>query len=407
MRLRLTNSRETYGVVHQTLHWLTAVLIICMFALGMFMRGLPVSDPAEIARAVWWFSLHKTVGMATLTVVLLRIFWAVVQPHPVALKGGLEGFAAKTVHWLLYGSMILMPVTGWLHHAAAEGFAPIWWPLSQDLPFVPKDPDVSRFFGISHWVLAVTMAGALLLHVAGALKHAIIDRDQVLARMLPGAYRESGSVPEDSGGQTPAILVASAALAVACMSVVGLYAWQSEGGSDSTVVVERTFEGDARAAGTWAIDHAASELAFEILQMNAAVKGVFTDWRADVVFDPDQLASASIEARVNIGSLSLPEVATQALSADFLNAEAHPTATFSASQVVATESGFEARGTLTIAGTEKPFVLPFTFREDSGRALVAAEAMIERLSFGIGKTHTDDSTVGRQVKLSIAIEATR
>ena len=148
--MRMTNSRETYGLVHQLLHWTTAALILFMLPLGVYMHDLPVGTAQEVADKVWLFSLHKTVGVVVLVVALARIAWAIVQPHPNLLHGGREAFAAKTVHWLLYGSIVAMPIFGWLHHAALDGYAPIWWenvfPGDWDvLPFVPKSEAVASF----------------------------------------------------------------------------------------------------------------------------------------------------------------------------------------------------------------------------------------------------------------------
>lgn len=407
MSLRLTNTRESYGLIHQVLHWLTALLILTLLALGLFMDNLPVTGPEAVAYKVWWYSLHKTLGIAALAVIALRVLWAWIQPHPLPLKGGLEAFAAKVVHWLLYGAMILMPISGWLHHAAAEGFAPIWWPWSQDLPFVPKSPDLSRLFGIAHWVLAVTLGGAIGLHIAGAFKHLIIDRDKVLARMLPGAYRETGVLPENGSGQRAAFVTALTVLLIAGASVAGLFAAQSRSDDADRPTSAEAPKTKAKSAGAWVIDAKASSLAFEILQMKNPVTGRFADWQAEVVFDPKSLKDARINAQIKIGSLVLPDVSDQALSADFLNAAEHPGAVFKSDEIVATETGYEARGTLNVAGMEQPLVLPFTFREEGGRAYVTAKAVIERLKFGVGKNYPDDETVGRKVTVSITIEATR
>ena len=159
--MKLTNTAESYGLIHQSLHWATAILILVLLPMGVYMHDLPIDNSAQIADKVWFYSLHKSIGMAALFVAVTRIAWAIYQPHPRPLHGGLEGFAAKTVHYLLYGTIIAMPVLGWLYHAATEGFAPIWWPFSQDLPFVPKNVMLSNFFKTAHFVCGVLLVLSL------------------------------------------------------------------------------------------------------------------------------------------------------------------------------------------------------------------------------------------------------
>ncbi|MBT8474330.1 MAG: cytochrome b/b6 domain-containing protein, partial [Alphaproteobacteria bacterium] len=136
----LGNTATRYGGVAKTFHWLTALLILTALPLGVIANGAPFETDAEIARKIWLFSLHKTVGVTAFFVALARIAWALTQPKPAALHPDrrFETRLAETVHWLLYASLVLVPLSGWLHHAAATGFAPIWWPFGQTLPFVPQ-----------------------------------------------------------------------------------------------------------------------------------------------------------------------------------------------------------------------------------------------------------------------------
>ncbi|MEC8575106.1 MAG: cytochrome b/b6 domain-containing protein, partial [Pseudomonadota bacterium] len=170
--------------------------MFAVFPLGYFANDLAHKitgpefngDQAVISRAVLLFSLHKTLGLALFATALLRILWALRQPKPAPLHPDrkAEVLAAEVVHWLLYGSLVLAPLSGWIHHAATTGYAPIWWPFGQDLLFVPKSQAVADVFGGLHWLFVWTLAAALGLHIAGALKHQVIDKDATLARMLPG-----------------------------------------------------------------------------------------------------------------------------------------------------------------------------------------------------------------------------
>ncbi len=332
------------------------------------------------------------------------------QPHPNLIHGGWEAFAAKTIHWLLYGSIVAMPVFGWLHHAALDGYAPIWWenvfPGDWDvLPFVPKSEPVASFFGMAHKITGIALIGALALHIGGALKHAVIDKDRTLARMVPGAYGEIGLAP------TPKGYVASSLAAAILVAVLGIgvitAAWSYTRPTVAEVSDKASDDVVSQEADAWIIDTSASTLTVEIRQLGSPVTGSFVNWSADVVFDPDALDSARISAEVDTGSLTLSDVSDRATSDEFLNAEAFPEATFVSENVVATSDGYEAIGTLTLAGVSRPFTLPFTFVEQDGKATVAAQVSIPRLDYDVGTGFPDDSSVGRAVRLDISISASR
>src|SRR5690606_31615436 len=133
--------------------------------LGLWAQRIPLD---QMALKVQVFSVHKTLGLAALTVALARIGWALTQarPAPVHPDRRAETLLAEAVHWTLYGAMVLVPVTGWIEHAATEGYAPILWPLGQGLPLVPKSPALAMTMAGVHHVLAWVLIGSIALHVA-------------------------------------------------------------------------------------------------------------------------------------------------------------------------------------------------------------------------------------------------
>ena len=151
----------SYGTVTKTFHWLTALLILTVIPLGVIANELPYETNEELALKAWLFSLHKTLGVALFFAALVRIFWALSQPKPALLNSEkpVEGFLAGLVHWMLYASLVGVPLSGWIGHAATTGFAPIWWPFGQSLPFVPKDEAVAHVFSWLHFVLLLALVG--------------------------------------------------------------------------------------------------------------------------------------------------------------------------------------------------------------------------------------------------------
>lgn len=186
--MSLGNAPTRYGSVSRALHWLTALVILAAIPAGLLANRLPYATDDEIARTILLFSTHKSLGIAALALGLARITWSLSQPRPVPLQPERrwETFLAITIHWTLSICLVTAPLAGWAFHAATPGLAPIWWPFGQTLPFIPQNPAVAEGFGAIHRALTKLLAAALLLHIAGAAKHALIDRDATLARMVSG-----------------------------------------------------------------------------------------------------------------------------------------------------------------------------------------------------------------------------
>jgi cytochrome b561/polyisoprenoid-binding protein YceI len=398
--MALTNTTTHYGAVARTLHWLTALLILTAIPLGLIANGIPIDSDAAVAQKTLLFSLHKTIGIAVFFVALARIFWAVIQPRPVALHPDrrVETFLASMVHWALYMALVLVPLSGWLHHAATTGFAPIWWPFGQSLPFVPVDYRVAEFFAAWHWLFTKVLAVAIVLHVVGALKHRFIDRDVTLTRMVSG--RCEVDVPPQR--ESPAPAAAAVALWLAAIAGGTALGWpQGDAASEAAF--------DAPAAGSqWLV--ADGTVSITIRQLGADVTGSFAEWIAAIDFDPETEGDikGSVEASIDISSLTLGSVSEQAMGPDFFDTANNPTATFSA---VITEDpagvGYLALGTLALKGVEVPVELPFGFSPEGDIATVRAETTLDRRDFGIGQSLGDESSLGFSVGVVIDLTALR
>lgn len=399
-----SNSVTSYGSVTKSFHWLTALLILSNLPLGWFATDLAhqiETAPTEelIARATFLFSLHKTFGVAIFFVALARILWALSQPKPGLLNGdrGLEARAAETVHWLLYGSLVLVPLSGWVHHAATSGFAPIWWPFGQNLPLVPKSEAVSEIASTLHYVLMLVLVGAIAAHVAGAFKHHLFDKDATLRRMLPGRM---DAVP--TARQPGHALPLAAALIVWLGAVSGATAL---GWFDTPEV-----SGPAPLASVesdWQVE--SGQLQVTVQQLGSAVTGSFGEWTADIAYSESPDADGKhghVEVTVGIASLTLGSVTQQAMGADFFNTSAFPTAVLAA-DLLATEAGQVARGTLTIREQSVPVEMPFDLSIADGTATATGALSLDRRDFNIGNGVTDEKSLGFGVEVSFDLTATR
>ncbi len=396
--MSISNTKTHYGSVTKTFHWLTALLIFTAFPLGIIASDAPFTNGDEIAQKAWLFSLHKTVGVTIFFVALARILWAITQTKPQALHpdNKPETFAAEAVHWLLYLSLVIVPLSGWLHHAASTGFAPILWPLGQSLPLVPKSETISAFFSGGHFVFTKLLMVSLVLHVAGALKHRIIDRDKTLQRMLPGTPTVA-ALPPQPHSRLP--MLAATAVYLAAMTLgawIGLAEHEDhDPAGDQTQLTA--------VASDWMVTE--GSIAITVSQFGNDITGDFSDWTAAISFDPDT-GTGTAKVNINIASLTLGSLSGQALGADFLDSATHPTAIFSG-EIIPVGDDFTTTGPLTIKGNAQTITLPFTLKITDNTAVMNGKLTLDRLDFGIGANMPTEESLKFPVTVSIALTATR
>lgn len=408
-----TNSFSRYGSVAKSFHWLTALLILSAIPLGLIANNLAhqISGPDfdgsldTISRVFLLFSLHKTIGVAVFFVALLRIIWAISQPKPGLLHPDrkIEAWAAETVHWLLYGSLVMVPLSGWIEHAATSGFAPIWWPFGQDLPLVPKSQHLAHIFAELHFILGRVLIITLLLHIAGALKHHVIDRDATLRRMLPGGD-DLPQPPEHFASSIPffsALVVWAAVLGAGV--AVGTFSSNDQAMLQSAPTQAAPLP---QVPAGWAVQ--SGTVGISITQMGSQVTGGFTDWTAAINFDETAPAGPAGDVTVTIAipSFNLGTVTAQAMGPDYFDSATFSEAQFKA-QIETLEDGHQAVGTLTIRDKSVPITLPFALDLAGDNAKMTAEITLDRLDFDIGRGLPDESSLGFSVVVQIELIATR
>lgn len=166
-------------------HWTIAALVLFNIAVGLIHDWLP--------REWGVMPLHKSVGVTVLVLSIGRLAWRLSHrpPHLPDAMPEWEKAVAKSVHWLFYVLLFVMPLTGWIFSSNPERLRPFSWFGLIDMPLLPVSEDLARAAKEGHEILGWTMAALVLIHVAAALRHHFLLRDRVLARMLPGG-RERG-----------------------------------------------------------------------------------------------------------------------------------------------------------------------------------------------------------------------
>ncbi len=177
--MKIKNTASRYGSVAIIFHWLMAVLLILLVAIGLYMTRIPVS--LEKLKLYGW---HKEWGLLALMLVMLRIVWRIGNITPLLTNLPVwERLAAHTVHWSFYVLMFALPITGWMLTSAA-GLVPSFFGLWVLPALVPPNPHLQNLFTEIHKWLSYALILIFCGHVGAALKHHFIDKDDILKRML-------------------------------------------------------------------------------------------------------------------------------------------------------------------------------------------------------------------------------
>jgi cytochrome b561 len=172
-------STQHFSTPARVLHWLMALMIFAMLFIGVGM----VASVSE--RHQWLINLHKPLGIAILLLVIVRLgvrFTHRTPPLPADLPS-VQKLAAKLSHVLLYALMLALPLVGWAMISAAGD--PVMLSSSVRLPaLLSADALTFALLRKAHTYLAYLLFATVLLHLAAALFHAWIRRDEVLASML-------------------------------------------------------------------------------------------------------------------------------------------------------------------------------------------------------------------------------
>jgi cytochrome b561 len=196
----MNQSTSRYTKTAVILHWLIALGIFAMFALGWYMSDLPKDAPKlmsldvfdlgiynlhfteETSARAFYFNLHKSIGVTLFALILIRIFWRITHCPPAMLVSykAWERKLATGAHHLLYLLMAALPISG-IIMAINSKYGLVWFGVKvfQGL----DNKGIRDLFKEAHEVIGVIILLVIILHIAGALKHQFIDKDETAKRM--------------------------------------------------------------------------------------------------------------------------------------------------------------------------------------------------------------------------------
>lgn len=364
------NTTESYGLVAKSFHWVIALLVIGLLALGLYMSAQEPPTPQVFKL----YALHKSLGITVLALAVLRVLWRLYNAHPLPLPNhkAWEKALAKAVHALLYLSLFLMPLSGWVM-SSAKGFSVSVFNLFTLPDFVSRSDSLADAAKEVHEIAAYTLIAIVVLHAAGAIKHHVIDKDSTLRRMLP-------------------------AIAVAAFMAFSNPAL-------------------AQDAAAWTIQKDASKLTFTATQMGASFEGSFGSFDGTIRFDPANLPGSKADIAIAMDSIETGSTDRNGYvrMADWLDIAKFPQGRFVTKSI---EKGLDAdqyvaKGDLTVRDVTLPVTLPFTLsiEKDAQGADVATmrgDTAINRLDFGVGQGQWKDTkSVGGEVGIHVTLKAIR
>lgn len=172
-------SRYTFTAIW--LHWLMAALLAALFALGLYMTDIPLS-PLKLKLYAW----HRWAGVLAFLLVAFRIAWRAVH-RPPALPESMSRLmrrAAHAGHAALYLLMIAVPVSGWLM-SSAKGVPTVLFGVLPIPDLLSRNEELGEALEEVHEWLNYLLAALVVGHATIAIKHHVVDKDDILTRMLP------------------------------------------------------------------------------------------------------------------------------------------------------------------------------------------------------------------------------
>ena len=178
------DTRQKLSVATITLHWLVGAAIIALLAVGWYMAKYEV---------FFLYPIHKSVGILVVVAVLARVWWRAINgfPQPLGNSPTWQRRFARISHYILLIGSIAMPLSGMVMSAMGghgldifglELFAKNIDPTSGRA--TPINEFAAKGAHIAHYRIGRVMMAVIVLHLLGALKHHLIDKDGTLLRML-------------------------------------------------------------------------------------------------------------------------------------------------------------------------------------------------------------------------------
>ena len=375
------------------MHWLVAGLIICQYVLAE-LADYARADEA-LLKQLGLLANHKSVGMTILLIAAIRLLYRFFQPAPALPKTmpNWQQRLSNGSHFLLYALLFALPISGWLM-SSATAYSVSWFNLFAIPDLIAPNESRADQLAAIHYYLGSALLILAVIHIAAALKHHFIDKDDVLSRMAGlGSW------------------ISFALVAIVSISALSQVGSKSAPASTNLIATtSSTKEDDTTLAPSdlaiWQIDYERSFIKFSGDQAGAPFTGQWQSWQAQLQFDKSDLSKGRFDVRIDTQTpFSNDDERDDTIrSSDFFDVSKFKEARFIANRFERSEDAFLALGTLEIKNLSHPVTLNFTVEQANGITTLEGSASLDRLLWNIGTGDwTDTSWVGQTVEVNVIV----
>jgi len=163
------------------LHWSTALAVFCVVPLGIAMV-----DASPGPRQNQLYDLHRSFGALILTLTALRLLWRLYAPPPPPISDmpPWQSRVSRLMHAALYVLLFAVPLVGWAG-TSAFGARIMVFGLFELPMLLDKNRELAAVLLSIHVYLAFSMCALFVVHIAAAIHHHFVRKNEVLRRMLP------------------------------------------------------------------------------------------------------------------------------------------------------------------------------------------------------------------------------
>jgi cytochrome b561 len=408
--VKLLNTELEIGAITKFNHWVMAFLIFMLVVLGSYMVSLDYS-PQKLKL----YDLHKSFGTLILIWVLVRVilnsFYKL--PHKKQSYKKWELFLAKFVQLSLLALMVFLPLSGWIM-SSSGGFSYKFFGIPMP-DLVSKNSDIFEFSKEAHELFVFLLLGLVFLHICGAIKHHVVEKDKTLLGMLPRSYPYITFFIIISLYAAGSFLFFGSELKQEADQIQHLTTTNSEESETETSREIKTDVALQKDVRLWQVQQDKSKISFNIDVSGEKVTGMFSSFSSTIYFDEHDLENSYAKIIIDLESVDTGRADRDSMVLDhaWFNTKQFPFAEFVTHKIIKHETNsYLAESTLEIKGVKVPVNLVFTLdtsinsEKGERQTIMRGHTVLNRIDFNIGSNEwSDPGLVAHSIEVDVDLVA--